>query len=541
MWIGTAGNGLYRLRDEACSHFDKSTGLLSDSIRTLHLGADKTLWIATAGGGLSRLKGGQIHTFTTREGLPDNTISQILEDDAGRLWLGGNQGITCTGQRELDELAAGKITTIYPYVYGRTDGMPTEECTSGFFPAGLKTKSGLLWFSTLKGIVVADPRHHPTNAAPTVVLEVILVDGVPVREFLVAGATNDSQKSKTETMRIPPGKHRFELQYTALSFDAPDQIRFRYRLEGLDSDWVEAGTRRTAFYNYVPPGNYQFHVVACNGDGAWNQAGANLALMIAPHLWQKWWVIALTASGLLVAVGGSVRIVEKRKLQHRVKRLEQERALERERSRIAQDLHDEMGAKLCRISFLSEHARRAGSTPEEIQHQIVSISNASREVLHSLDEIVWAVNPKNDTLEHVASYIGQYAQDYFQMTGIECELDIPPQFPPHPLSSQVRHHLFLSAHEAFTNILKHSAASQTKVTMTCDDSTFQLIAADNGRGFDLSANHSHPAGTSDSGNGLHNMRQRLGDIGGRCEIKSFPGRGTIIHFTLPLKEFTKER
>jgi signal transduction histidine kinase len=263
--------------------------------------------------------------------------------------------------------------------------------------------------------------------------------------------------------------------------------------------------------------------------------------MIAPHLWQKWWVIALTASALLVAVGGGVRIVEKRKLQHRVKRLEQERALERERSRIAQDLHDEMGAKLCRISFLSEHARRAGSTPEEVQHQIVSISNASREVLHSLDEIVWAVNPKNDTLEHVASYIGQYAQDYFQMTGIECELDIPPQFPPHPLSSQVRHHLFLSAHEAFTNILKHSAASQTKVTMTCDDSTFQLIAADNGRGFDLSANHSHPAGTSDSGNGLHNMRQRLGDIGGRCEIKSFPGRGTIIHFTLPLKEFTKER
>jgi signal transduction histidine kinase len=311
-------------------------------------------------------------------------------------------------------------------------------------------------------------------------------------------------------------------------------------LEGLDSDWVEAGTRRTAFYNYVPPGDYRFRVIACNGNGVWNETGAGLALTVSPYFWQKGWVIVLAAVGLLVSVGGTVRIVEKRKSQRRLERLEQERALERERTRIAQDLHDEMGAKLCRISFLSEHARRSDGTSVEVQLQIDSISDASREVLHSLDEIVWAVNPKNDSLEHLVSYLGQYAQDYFQMTGIECELDIAPQFPAHPLSSQVRHHLFLAAHEAFTNILKHSGATRAKVTMSCRDASFELTVVDNGRGFDPAARKSGSAGATDSGNGLRNMRQRLADIGGRCEIKSHPGQGTTIHFILTLKETPKE-
>src|SRR4029077_4099178 len=166
-------------------------------------------------------------------------------------------------------------------------------------------------------------------------------------------------------------------------------------------------------------------------------------------------------------VVGAVQASEKTKASRRLKRLEQERALERERTRIAQDLHDQMGAKLCRISFLSEHARRGDLPSGELQEQITSISDASREVLHSLDEIVWAVNPQNDTLEHVASYIGQYAQDYFQLTGVECELDIPAEVPEYPISSQARHHLFLAVHEAFTNTLKHSKAGHCKVSIHC--------------------------------------------------------------------------
>jgi signal transduction histidine kinase len=218
-----------------------------------------------------------------------------------------------------------------------------------------------------------------------------------------------------------------------------------------------------------------------------------------------------------------------------LKRLEQEGALERERTRIAQDLHDEMGAKLCRISFLSEHARRGNTEPAELQNQIASISDAARDVLHSLDEIVWAVNPQNDTLEHVASYLGQYAQDYFQLTGIECEVDMPAQLPAYSVSSQARHHLFLAVHEAFTNILKHSRATRAKVSISFNDSAFHIRVVDNGSGGEL---HSAKANGDElapaSGNGLVNMRQRMADIGGDCQIEFKVGQGASIHFIFPL-------
>jgi signal transduction histidine kinase len=162
-------------------------------------------------------------------------------------------------------------------------------------------------------------------------------------------------------------------------------------------------------------------------------------------------------------------------------------------------------------------------------------------VLHSLDEIVWAVNPQNDTLEHVASYIGQYAEEYFQMTGIQCELDIPSQLPAYPLSSQMRHHLFLATHEALTNILKHSGAACAKISMASGDATFEINISDDGKGFISPATMvpSDPPATP-SGDGLSNMCQRLADMGGRCSIESAPGRGTTIRFVIALNHSAKD-
>jgi ligand-binding sensor domain-containing protein/signal transduction histidine kinase len=542
MWVGTDGNGLYRLINGSFQHIGKSEGLLSDVIRTLYLDAQGMLWIGTADEGLSRWSNGHIANFTTREGLPDNNISQILEDDADRLWLGSSGGIACVNKRRLDELASGKISAVYPQLFGRAEGMLSEECTGGFYPAGLKTKSGLLWFSTLKGVVVINPHVQPTTTlTPNTVLEEVLVDGVPDPMLHASNPKTERNgqlgkgESKLETLRITPGKHRVEFRYTGLRFDAPELIHFRYRLEGLDTDWVDAGTRRTAFYSYLPAGNYQFYVSACNSDGVWADSKTGLELLVLRHFWQTWWFITLAGLSLMVSVGGTVRIVEKKKLQRRLKHLEEERALEWERTRIAQDLHDEMGAKLCRISFLSEHARRGDLPPDELQDQITSISDASREVLHSLDEIVWAVNPQNDTLEHVASYIGQYALEYFQMTGIQCELDIPAQLPSYPLSSQMRHHLFLATHEAITNILKHSSATHAKISMISGKGVFEINVSDDGKGFNSPANKlkSESPATA-SGDGLSNMCKRLADIGGHCSIESAPGQGTNIRFVISL-------
>ncbi len=549
IWVGTDGGGLYRAVNGHFHHIVKTEGLLSEMIRTLYIDIQDTLWIGTDDEGLSRWNNGRIANFTRREGLPDNNISQILEDDAGRLWLGSSGGLACVNKGRLDELATGKIPTVYPQLFGRAEGMLSEECTGGFCPAGLKTKSGQLWFSTLKGVAVVDPRVQPDSTlVPNTVLEEVLVDRVP-DPMLHASSPKGSQLNgrpvngalQLAMLRITPGRHQVEFRYTGLSFDAPELIRFRYRLEGLDTDWVEAGTRRTAFYSYLPPGDYRFRVAACNSDGVWSDGESGLELTVSRHFWQTWWFITLAGICLMVSVAGTVRIAEKRKLNLRLKRLEQERALERERTRIAQDLHDEMGAKLCRISFLSEHARRGDLPSNELQDQITSISNASREVLHSLDEIVWAVNPQNDTLEHVASYIGQYAQEYFQMTGIQCELDIPTQLPPHPLSSQLRHHLFLATHEALTNILKHSGATRARISMLFNDAAFEITISDDGRGFSLSAGEAKPESpASASGDGLSNMHRRLADIGGHCRIESTPGHGTKIKFVISLKILAKD-
>ena len=549
MWIGTAGGGLYRLANGHVDHISKNEGLSSDAMQSLFLDSQNTLWIGTADAGLSRWRDGRISNFTAREGLPEN-ILQILEDDDGRLWLGNSAGIACVSKSRLDELAAGKITAVYPQTFGRAEGMLSEECTGGFCPAGLKTKSGLLWFSTLKGVVVVNPAAQTASARmPNTMLEEVLVDGIPDARLhaLISNASRQNGQPGNEalpanTLHITPGRHRVEFRFTGLSFDSPELMRFRYRLEGLDSDWVDAGTRRSAFYSYLPAGDYRFRVAACNRDGVWTSNEAQLSLTVSRYFWQTWWFLTLAGLSLMILVGSSVRVVEKKKIQRRLKLLEQERALERERTRIAQDLHDEMGAKLCRISFLSEHARRGELPPGEMQDQIASISDASREVLHSLDEIVWAVNPQNDTLEHVASYIGQYAEEYFQMTGIQCELDIPTQLPPYPLSSQIRHHIFLAAHEALTNILKHSGATRARVSMAAKDSAFEINIWDNGKGFIVPAKESPESSPANpaAGDGLNNMCQRLADIGGYCRIESKPGQGTNISFVIPLKILTKQ-
>lgn len=517
VWIGTGGDGLWQLAGNSLHHIDKTGG----GIHTLHLDAQGALWIGTAEQGLYRWQDGWLARFATTEGLPDNSITQIMEDDTGRLWLGSRHGIICVNANSLNELARGSTTNIAPLVFGRKEGVPAIECTSGVFPSGLKSRSSLLWFPIQQGVVVVNAHYQPDTAqAPRTLLEEVLVDGHSDDAFL---------NNPSRPLRVSPGKHQVEFRYTGLKSSTPEAVRFRYQLEGLDSGWVEAGTRRVALYNYLPPGHFRFRVAACNRDGVWSPQETGVALVVQRFFWQTWWFALLAGGGLLLATVAAVRVIEKQKAQRRLKQMEQAHALERERTRIAQDLHDEMGAKLCRISFLSEHVRRGKSLPEELHEQIAIISDASREVLHSLDEIVWAVNPQNDTLEHMASYLGQYAEDYLQMTGIQCELNLPTELPALPLSSHTRHHLFLAVHEALTNILKHSHASRASLSLSLHGERLEILVADNGRGFTT---------PNKSGDGLINLEKRLTDIGGRCFVESIPGRGTTIRFILSLQAKT---
>jgi signal transduction histidine kinase/ligand-binding sensor domain-containing protein len=513
IWVGTAGDGLFSVSGNADGAWTKRSGLLSDWIRTLYLDSEGTLWIGTGGGGLSRLKEGQSATFTTREGLPENTVSQILEDDAGNLWLGGDRGIVCASKRELEDLAAHKKAAVYPRVYGYTEGMLSEECISGVFPIGLRTKSGLLWFPTQDGIVVADPHHQTMNIpAPAVVLEETLVDGVP---------------HAAESLRLAPGKHRLEYRYTGFNFDAPDRVRFRYRLEGLDTDWVEAGASRAAPYSYVPPGDYHFHVIACNSDGVWNESGASVALTVLRPLWQEWWFLSLAAVCLTGSAGGAIRVVVKRKMQRRLAQLERERVLEQERARIAQDLHDDLGSSLTRISLLSGLAQEDKNNAGQVEIHVNKISQSAAQTLRALEEIVWAIRPGSDSLQSLVEYIAHFANELFEGDGVRCRLDLPADLPSRPLPPEMRHSIFLVVKEALTNSLKHSGAREVRVQAKVVDDDLEIVVQDDGKGFD-------PRGPS-RGNGLGNMRRRAQAMGGSVAIESRPGQGTtvrlLLHFT----------
>ena len=350
---------------------------------------------------------------------------------------------------------------------------------------------------------------------------------VVIEDIVAGGHTLAENPDGRSPLKIPPGLQRFEFHYTGLSFVAPEKMQFQYRLEGWEKDWVDAANnKRVAEYSYIPPGNYTFHIRACNSDGVWNEAGATLALIVLPHFWQTWWFHTLAVLAAIALVVGIVLFITRRRMRLKLERIERQQALERERTRIAKDIHDHLGANLTRISLLSQSAPGELENPAQAAAQLERIYNTSRELTRSMDEIVWAVNPQHDTLDSLASYLGNFGQEYLVSINIRCRLDMPLHLPHWPITAEMRHNVFLAFKEALHNVVKHSGADEVSVFLATDDDGFHLAVRDNGKGFDPATVSTRPG----RGNGLKNMRQRLGKIGGRFEIQSAPGAGTEIKF-----------
>jgi two-component sensor histidine kinase len=332
--------------------------------------------------------------------------------------------------------------------------------------------------------------------------------------------------SSEPRLHLPPGHHRIDFDFAALSFAAPENIQFRYRLKGYDDDWVDAGNHRSAIYSRLPYGDYTFRIQACNSDGNWSEDRPSLALAVNPFFWQNWWFRVAALGAFTTTLIALVRYVSFRRLRHQLLHLEQQAALHKERARIAKDIHDDLGANLTQIAFLGDLAQQDREDPEKAAARSNKISSTARQAIKSLDEIVWAVNPRNDTLAHLIEYSGQFALDYLRVAGIRCRLDFPEQTPSGGLSTDLRHNLFLVIKEALNNIVKHSHANEVWLRARVADHSLNISIEDNGIGFGQVPDD----GTSD---GLRNMRQRLSDIGGECHIDSQPGSGTKVSLHLP--------
>jgi signal transduction histidine kinase len=536
VWIGSGDGTVSRYKDGRFESFrpDQSKG--SHPIWSILPDADGTLWIGTFRGGLLRLRAGQFTRYTADEGLPSNVICQVLDDGAGQLWMGSYNGVFRVAKSALERREGAAAIPLVSY--GRSDGLPTLECSGNYQPSGWTSRDGRLWFATPKGVVSVDPREPATERQPPVVL----VEQMRLDQALM--------KTGTARQQIPPGPHRLEFQYTGLSLSTPEQVRFRYRLDGLEAAWIEAGTARSATYTYVPPGTYRFIVEASLGDGRWSAPSTSEAFTVLPYFSETWWFRAAVGLGAAALVAGTVRYITTRRLRRRLERLEWQRAIEGDRGRIARDIHDDLGAGLTQITLLSELARR--ESPHEMEAHLVQISDTARELTQAVDEIVWAVNPRQDTLDGLVNYICQFAQEYLTVAGILCRLDVPGHLPPLPLSADVRHNLFLAVKEALNNIVKHAQAREVRLRLIQENGRLTFVIEDDGRGFDAAATLvagaaapvpatetergvGAPAsgGSRGSGrNGLANLASRLAAVGGQCSISSEPGRGTRVELNV---------
>jgi len=521
LWLGTRG-GLAYMKDGKFTVYTENEGLSSNHVRSFYEDQEGILWIGTYDGGLNRFKDGRFVRYSVREGLFDNGVFQILDDGRGNFWMSSNHGVYRASRRELEDFAAGRIRSITSVGYGTGDGMLIAECNGGSQPAGTRTRDGRLWFPTQQGVVVINPEAIRMNPLPPPVL---------IHEIRI-----DNRKAQIGEagLSVGPGDERFEIRYTALSFVKPGQVRFKYKLEGLDEDWIEAGGRRTANYSYVPPGDYVFHVIAANSDNVWNEEGAKIKVSVVPPFYRRSWFIALTALLIVVVIFAAYR--------RRISQLEKARAVqqafsrqliasqEQERKRIAAELHDSLGQRLVVIKNLALMLLHIDTGKETSRERIEGISNEASQALGEVQEISYNLRPYQLDRIGLTKAVEAIVDSAETASTIEFSADIDDiddYFPP-----ELKINFYRIVQECVGNLVKHSGATEAFVKIELSGENLLLEISDNGKGFTPGKTESKTGGF-----GLIGLAERTELLGGNIEIISAPNQGTTIRIKLNSRKF----
>ena len=503
IWVATRG-GLYQYKNQSWKYYARKDGLPTDALSTIYEDRDGTLWIGTMTSGLARYKNGKFDVFRATDGLGVNSISALLEDAQGYLWMTTHKGIIRILKQQLNDFADRKLHKLEPQTFTTSDGLRNAECFDGMQPTIWKSKNGNIWFATLEGAAFIEPGKIKKNLVPPpVLIEKMNVSGRPIKL--------DHARS------LPPGSRNFDFEYAAFSFLAPEKVRFQYRLTGFDGKWIDAGTRRIAQYTNIPPGKYTFQVRACNNDGIWNEAGATFAFQLRPYFYQTWWFYFI--SGLAIAF-----------LIWRIHAFQIRRVLELERirTRIASDLHDDIGAGLSQIAVISEAVRtQLKNSSEETTSRLHKVSETARDLMESMSDIVWAVNPSRDRVEDLVTRLRRFSTDILSAADIDFEMTAPELNSGRKLTPDFKRHIHLIVKECINNIVKHSKATTARVEMKTENGWFYCTIRDNGRGI--------PSGEAFEGNGLKTMQERARLLNGDLEIQSEGGKGTTVNLKAPLR------
>jgi signal transduction histidine kinase/ligand-binding sensor domain-containing protein len=512
LWIGTR-RGLSSYRAGAFSSYTEREGFVGNHVRAIHEDADGALWVGTYDGGLYRVKDGQLARFTSKEGLHDNGIFQILEDADDNFWIGSNRGIFRVNRHALNDLAAGRASSVRSIVLGIRDGLTTLECNGGRQPSSLRMDDGTFWIPTQGGVAIVDPARVRADVAPPPVLVEefhLRGDAVPFRDGVEASADRNS----------------FEIRYTATSFVNPDQVRFRYRLVGLDDQWIEAGANRSAAFYRVPPGRYEFQVTAAGAGGIWNPTGDSVTIVMLAPFWRS----GVFLGALGIALVGAVVVVERRRTGRLRSEHDRQQAYarqlletqERERRRISNELHDSLGQTLFMIR---KRARAPGegdrARPDETLDDIAGLAGRAYD---DMKEIAYDLRPYQLDKIGLSKTIAGMLRRMSAACGIDIQADIDDLDGAFPADDEI--HVFRIVQEAVNNIARHAGATEARVRIARRGRVVDLEVTDNGRGFHVAG----PAPPRDGAPpfGLTGIRERAARLGGQVTVRSGPGQGTSI-------------
>lgn len=525
LWVGTEDGGVSRFKDGRFITWTSKDGLAKNFVVSFYEDRRGNLWIGTVDGGISRFKDGKFATITAKDGLYDNVAFQILsdtDDDSGNLWMSCNRGIYRVSLQELNDFADGRIRSVTSFGYGVTDGMLNRECNSGS-PAGVRARDGMLWFPSTRGAVVIDPKK--LNKQPSLLaIEKVTLD----RRVLPLG----------QTVLVNPGQENLEIQYTGLSWVRPQQIRFRYKLVGLDQDWVEAGTRRTAYFPHLPPGTYTFTVIADNGDGVWNNEGRSLRIVVLPPFYRAWWFLSLVGLGV---VGAALLSYQYRVRQLQRAQLAQENfarqliaSQENERKRIASELHDSLGQSLVIIRNWALLGVAQLDNQAPAREELDEITTTASRAINEVREIAYNLGPYHLDRLGLAGTIQDMINRIAQVSKIRFTTELEPL--DGALSRETEMNLYRIAQETINNLIKHAEATEAEVTFKREAGKVKLTVRDNGKGFDLAQSVPDADGAGKGGFGLRGIAERVRLLRGVWEIHSAPGQGTKIEVIIGEEE-----
>lgn len=546
----TAANGLSS--DHAWEVFEDRKGAIwiacDNGLNLLPAGLPTALRTRekTRVSGDSERKASDLAVFTRAHGLPDHQVNALVEDRLGHLWCGTDHGIYCVPRTDFDEVARGQRDRLRATLLTSADGLPTDEVSGRIsHPTAREGRDGHLWFATAKGLVAFDPGAVLESLPePRVALVQVLADERPIfstlpgdelDESIVAAAAAEVP-AKAGRLRLPPGRGRvLVFQFTAPAYTSPHNCRFRYRMIGYDKDgvWHEAGTRRTAIFTNLDPGRYRFEVQVAHHRHTWSSEAATFAFVLSPFVWQTTTFRVVLAGAAMLAVYWVTawRIREVR----RVARLEHQNSMLRERASIARDIHDDLGPRLTQLALLTSSGAVGDKAIADGKGDgnAARLGELARDLAHSLDGALWTVEPSGDNLAGFVDYLVDFAADFLQPAGIALRWEVPDRIPCQPLPRAMKRHLFLLVKEALNNVVRHANARSVNLQFHVDPSRFILELSDDGRGFRWEGE------SNDSGDGprhhlgLRSMQERANALGGHLEIRSVPGRGTVLRLLVP--------